>query len=128
MHKFFGLISTNTGLKLFWITDTTSDTQVNVGTTISPSGRITDDSHIICLGNNYIEALYCAEDVDTSSDGRDKTDVEDFTAGLDWIEAMRPVTYHWDKRSWYSEYAEETGKLITEGTPDGTHKKDKKHK
>ena len=36
MHKFFGLISTNTGLKLFWITDTISDTQVNDGTIISP--------------------------------------------------------------------------------------------
>jgi hypothetical protein len=93
----------------------------------SPSGSIGTGSNIICLGDNSIGALYCADTSISSSDGRDKTDVEDFTAGLDWIEAMRPITYHWDKRSWYTEYDEETGEITSESTPDGTHKKDKKH-
>jgi hypothetical protein len=97
------------------------------GYSSSPSGSITTGSNIICLGDNSIGALYCADTSISSSDGRDKTDVEDFTAGLDWIEAMRPITYHWDKRSWYTEYDEETGEITSENTPDGTHKKDKKH-
>ena len=53
--------------------------------------------------------------------------MEDFTPGLEWIEAMRPVTYHWDKRSWYEVRDEETGKVTSQSTPDGTHKKDKKN-
>jgi len=97
------------------------------GTGDSPSGNLTTGDSTICLGNNSINAIYCADTSISSSDGRDKTDVEDFTAGLDWIEAMRPVTYHWDKRSWYTEYDEETGEIISESTPDGTHKKDKKN-
>jgi hypothetical protein len=97
------------------------------GYSSSPSGSITTGNNIICLGDNSISALYCADDSISTSDGRDKTDVEDFTAGLDWIEAMRPVTFRWDKRSWYTEYDEETGEITSEGTPDGTHKKDKKN-
>jgi len=97
------------------------------GYSSSPSGSITTGSNIICLGDNNISSLYCADTSISSSDGRDKTDVEDFTAGLDWIEAMRPITYHWDKRSWYTEYDEETGEITSEKTPDGTHKQDKKH-
>jgi len=97
------------------------------GTSSSPSGNLTSGDSTICLGNNSINAIYCADTSISSSDGRDKTDVEDFTAGLDWIEAMRPVTYRWDKRSWYTEYDEETGEIISESTPDGTHKKDKKN-
>ena len=36
IHKFLGLISTNTGLRLFWITDEISETHVRVGTITSP--------------------------------------------------------------------------------------------
>ena len=99
----------------------------NAGHSSSPSGAMTSGSNIICLGNNDISALYCADTSISSSDGRDKTDVEDFTPGLEWIEAMRPVTYHWDKRSWYTEVDEETGEVTSQPDPDGTHKKDKKN-
>ena len=60
--------------------------------------------------------------VDTSisaSDSRDKTDIADFSIGLDWIKALRPVTYKWDKRSWYGTEAEPYG------TPDGSKKASK---
>jgi len=97
------------------------------GTSNAPSGSLVQQSNVVCLGDSDITALYCADTSISSSDGRDKTDVEDFTAGLDWIEAMRPVTFHWDKRSWYTEYDEETGEITSEKTPDGTHKKDKKN-
>jgi len=97
------------------------------GKSTSPSGQISTGSNIICLGDNSIGNIYCADTSISSSDGRDKTDVEDFTAGLDWIEAMRPVTYHWDKRSWYAEVDEETGEVTSQSEPDGTHKRDKKN-
>ena len=97
------------------------------GQSVSPSGSISSGSNIVVLGNNSVSALYCNDTSISSSDGRDKTDVEDFTVGLDWIEAMRPVTYHWDKRSWYTEYDEETGEITSQSEPDGTYKKDKKN-
>jgi len=36
VHKVFGLISTKTGLNLFWITEAISEIQVNGGTITSP--------------------------------------------------------------------------------------------
>jgi len=97
------------------------------GTSNAPSGSVTEGDYIVCLGDNNTSSFYCADDSISTSDGRDKTDVEDFTAGLEWIEAMRPVTFHWDKRSWYTEYDEETGEVTSQPDPDGTHKRDKKN-
>ena len=96
----------------------------DAGRNNSPSGTITTGSNIICLGNDDIEALYCADDTIASSDGRDKTDVEDFTAGLDFITQMRPVTYRWDKRT---DYLDDDNTDPLSITPDGTHKKPKQH-
>ena len=98
----------------------------SAGTQYAPSGEITSQGDRISLGDDYIGYFYCATSTITTSDGRDKADVEDFTAGLDWIEAMRPIIYRWDKRTWYKERDEE-GKLVSESEPDGTHKKDQKH-
>ena len=61
----------------------------------------------------------------TSSDQRDKTDVTNFTHGLDWINKLNPITYRWDKRTWYYEYNED-GTVKTEGTPDGSKKESAK--
>tara|TARA_R110000765_G_scaffold5445_1_gene17026 strand:+ start:60 stop:1274 length:1215 start_codon:yes stop_codon:yes gene_type:complete len=90
-----------------------------------PGGSVTG-SNIIVIGDGNITDFYCADDSISTSDGRDKTDVEDFTAGLTWIEAMRPVTFHWDKRNWYAERDEE-GNIISTSEPNGTHKKDRKN-
>ena len=46
-----------------------------------------------------------------TSDSRDKADVSDFSHGLSWINALRPVTFKWDMRSDYSN-----------GIPDGSKK------
>lgn len=108
----------------------------NSGTASSPSGAIGTSSHTIVLGNSSIQKFYCADTSISSSDGRDKTDVEDFTAGLTFIESLRPVTYRWDKRSWYmpetEEGTEEFEKIdsdlsVLDMTPDGTHKREKLH-
>jgi hypothetical protein len=95
------------------------------GTTNSPSGSITT-SNKICLGNNSIQDLYCADTSISSSDQRDKTDIEDFTSGLSFINQMRPITYRWDKRAWYTGN-DCTPQDILDAVPDGTKKRVKKH-
>ena len=57
----------------------------------------------------------------SSSDSRDKADVTDFTHGLSWIKELRPITYRWDRRDWYSDNPS------TKGTPDGSKKRDRLH-
>ena len=106
------------------------------GKSTSPAGSVTTASNILCLGDDNIATFYCAQSSINTSDARDKADVTNFTGGLSWVNAMRPVTYKWDKRSWYVDKEEwdETGENITTpaGTsadilaavPDGTHKKD----
>ena len=89
------------------------------GKSNSPSGNITTGSNQICLGNDNTTDLFCADTSISASDSRDKTDVASFNIGLDWINALRPVTYKWDKRSWYG-----TDKTVY-GTPDGSKKQSK---
>ena len=86
------------------------------GNSTSPSGAITTSSNNICLGNNSVSNIYCADTGISSSDKRDKTDVVDFTNGLNWVNQLKPVTYRWDKRAWYDD-----------NTPDGSKKRNKKH-
>ena len=91
------------------------------GQSSSPSGEISSGSNNVVLGNNNISNLYCADTSISSSDSRDKTDVTDFTKGLEWIEALRPVTYRWDRRTWYGTDEEPYG------TPDGSKKRSRLH-
>ena len=98
----------------------------NSGRSSAPSGEISTADDTICLGNNDITDIYCADTSISSSDGRDKTDVENFTAGLSFVNQMRPVTYRWDKRSWYVG-EDSTSQDILDAVPDGTHKKTKQN-
>ena len=91
------------------------------GTSSSPSGSITTGSNNVVLGDNNVSNLYCADTSISSSDSRDKTDVTSFTIGLNWIEALRPVTYRWDRRTWYGTDEEPYG------TPDGSKKTQRLH-
>ena len=93
----------------------------NAGSAASPSGNITTGSDAICLGDNGIGDLFCADTSISSSDSRDKTDVTSFNIGLDWIKALRPVTYRWDKRTWYGTDEKPYG------TPDGSKKRNRLH-
>ena len=45
---------------------------------------------------------------------------------MDWVKQLRPVTYSWDKRSWYGSGVEGASDEFS-GTPDGSKKKTKKH-
>ena len=91
------------------------------GTSSSPSGIQTTGNNIVCLGDNSISSIFCADTSISSSDSRDKTDVTSFNVGLAWIEALRPVTYRWDRRTWYGTDA------VPFGTPDGSKKRQKLH-
>ena len=91
----------------------------NAGRASSPSGVQTTGSGTVCLGDDNISDLFCADTSISSSDSRDKADITDFTIGLNWIKDLRPVTYKWDKRSWYGTDEEPLG------TPDGSKKKSK---
>ena len=93
----------------------------NSGKSSSPSGQITSGSGNCCLGNNDIQNLFCADTSISSSDQRDKTDIADFTKGLSWIEALRPVVYRWDRRTWYGTEEDPYG------TPDGSKKRARLH-
>ena len=98
----------------------------DAGRSNSPSGQVTTSGHRVCLGNDDIVALYCADTSISSSDSRDKTDVTNFTHGLSWVNKLNPITYRWDKRTWYNEYNED-GSLKTAGTPDGSKKRERQH-
>ena len=104
---------------------TTGDRNIGIGSgaggSSSPSGNITTGDNIICLGDNNITNLYCADTTISSSDQRDKTDITSFNLGLAWVEALRPVTYRWDRRTWYGTDEQPYG------TPDGSKKRTQLH-
>jgi hypothetical protein len=91
----------------------------DAGRSTSPSGTIVTGNNVVCLGDDNISSLHCADTSISSSDSRDKADITDFNVGLNWVKDLRPVTYKWDKRSWYGTDEEPYG------TPDGSKKKSK---
>ena len=93
----------------------------NAGTANSPSGSLTNQQDVICLGNNVTSQLYCNDTSISSSDARDKTDITEWTHGLSFINQLKPVTYRWDKRTWYGTDEEPMG------TPDGSKKRARLH-
>ena len=127
--------ATNVALGTTALYDVTSgDNLVGVGLdagrAASPSGSLTTQDNIVCIGNTSITAVYVETDAWTTSDIRDKADIANFDGGLDWINAMQPISYVWDKRAWYCETKDADGNLvdvtpqdILDAEPDGTHKK-----
>jgi hypothetical protein len=81
------------------------------GNSASPNHTVTGSNKIV-LGNNSITAAYIKVDWTVTSDKRDKTDVAPLEMGLDFVNALNPVTFRWDMRSDYDN-----------ATPDGTNKK-----
>tara|TARA_R110000868_G_scaffold139996_1_gene355257 strand:- start:191 stop:1078 length:888 start_codon:yes stop_codon:yes gene_type:complete len=93
------------------------------GYTGSPGGNITTASNEICLGDENISSANIQVDWTVASDARDKTDFIPLDLGLDFVNALAPVTYKWDKRSKYGDKTAE-GYDLNDQTPDGTHKED----
>jgi trimeric autotransporter adhesin len=56
-------------------------------------------SNVITLGNGSIATLRCQVTTITAlSDARDKTNITNIPAGLDFINALRPVAFDWNTR------------------------------
>ena len=89
----------------------------------SPGGNITSQDNRIGLGDENIIEASVQVDWTIASDQRDKTDFTALDLGLDFVKALNPVTYKWDKRSKYGDkYADDYD--LNAQTPDGTHKED----
>jgi len=95
----------------------------DAGLTGSPGGVITTGDHRIHLGDENITDCNIQVDWTVASDQRDKTDFTDLDLGLDFVKALSPVTYKWDKRSKYGDKTADDYDLLDQ-TPDGTHKED----
>jgi hypothetical protein len=96
----------------------------DAGVTGSPGGNISgSNANTAVLGDESISSLHCQVALTVASDQRDKTDFVDLDLGLDFVKALEPVTYYWDKRSKYGDkYADDYD--VNAQTPDGTHKED----
>jgi hypothetical protein len=58
------------------------------------------DSNIITLGNASIASLRCqVTSITGLSDARDKKDIMPITAGLDFVEQLKPVSFTWNMRN-----------------------------
>jgi len=86
--------------------------------------NVGSNSNRIVLGDNSITNAYVAVAWTVTSDARDKTDVAPLPSSLDFVEALNPVTFKWDKRSKYW-VKDEDDNVIETPTPDGTHKEDR---
>jgi hypothetical protein len=91
---------------------TTGNNCVSIGneaypSTITSSGEFT-------LGASFITNLRCNDtSISSLSDQRDKAEITDLpdSAGLDLINALRPVTYYWDRREWYEDGVTDGSKI-----------------
>ena len=96
------------------------------GITGSPGGNVSSQDNKLCVGSNEIDTAYVQVDWTIASDERDKTDVEPITMGLDFVNKLEPVTYHWDKRVRYvsKEDLKDGSVDLNDVVHDGTHKED----
>jgi hypothetical protein len=90
------------------------------GRTGSPF-QVTTQSGRVVIGNDNVTNAYVRVAWTVTSDGRDKTDIEDIEYGLDFINKIRPVKYKWNNRS---SYKNEDG-IIDESIPPFSRKEDK---
>jgi hypothetical protein len=96
---------------------------IDAGRPGSPGGSITTASNHIVLGDERITSFNCQVALSVASDERDKTDFNGLDIGLDFVKALEPVTYYWDKRSKYGDKHADDYDLNVQ-SPDGTHKED----
>jgi len=95
----------------------------NAGLTGNPGGNFTTQSNALVIGNVSTSAAHVQVDWTVASDQRDKTDFTALDLGLDFVKALAPVTYRWDKRAKYGDITADDYDLAAQ-TPDGTHKED----
>ena len=93
------------------------------GTANGPGGVVTTENNQLVLGDGNTANAHVQVDWTVASDARDKTDFTALDLGLDFVNALAPVTYKWDKRINYVDATDPAVDLNTV-TTDGTHKED----
>jgi len=87
---------------------TTGSNNSLIGHQAAPSSATV--SNEITLGNSSIATLRCQVTTITSlSDARDKTDIQPLNAGLEFVEALNPVSFTWNMRDGGKVGAPDTG-------------------
>ena len=82
----------------------------------SCNGTSATASNEFTLGGSAVSNLRCNDtSISSLSDERDKTNITDLpdTAGLELINKLRPVTFNWDRREWYSDNTSDSSKMNT---------------
>ena len=79
----------------------------------STSSSATVDNQFT-LGNTSTNNLRCNDtSISSLSDQRDKAEITDLpeSAGLGFVNALRPVTFYWDRREWYEDGVADGSKI-----------------
>jgi hypothetical protein len=91
-----GVGNTALGYQAGW-TNTSGSNNTYIGN-LAVANTVTESNQFV-LGNSSVTTLRCAVSTITAlSDARDKTNVEDMTLGLSFIESLRPKTFTWNTR------------------------------
>jgi hypothetical protein len=92
---------------------TTGDNNSCLGYSAQPVAADTNNS--VTLGNTAIATLRCqVTSITAISDERDKTDIQDFDMGLDFVRRLRPRRFVWDMRDGGKVGIEDTGFIAQE--------------
>ena len=93
----------------------------------SPGGQVTTTSNIIGLGDENITSFNCQVSLTVASDERDKTDFTSLDLGMNFVKALKPYTFRWDKRINYADKSNDNWRSsldLDKLSNDGTHKED----
>jgi hypothetical protein len=108
-----GITNTAVGMNAM-LSNTSGSNNVCIGVNSGNDALVTltTQSNHVVLGNTNTSSLYCkTSSITTSSDERDKTDIQGVGIGLDFLKTIRPVKYRWDERWKYPEGQAPDGSL-----------------
>ena len=104
----------NTASGMYALAGNTTGTN-NTGVGHSANGPSGTQSNTITLGDANVSVLRCNDtSISGLSDRRDKTNITNLpeSAGLGIINALRPVTFNWDRREWYDNNTPDGSKIM----------------